>query len=187
MTIEPRYLTGQFLLAMPGIADARFRQAVIAVCSHDTEGALGLGVGTVIDGLTLHDLLRQLEIPPGVAPDTEVFFGGPVETRRGFVLHSRDWGGQDTLDVAGKWGLSGTLDVLRAIAGGTGPRDWVVALGYAGWGPGQLEQEMAGPGWLSVEDGDAMLFETPPDRRWLHGFERAGIDPRLMSSESGTA
>jgi putative transcriptional regulator len=187
MTMQPRYLTGQFLLAMPGIADARFRRSVIAVCSHDEEGALGIGVGATITGLTLHDLLRQLEIAPGDAPDSEVHFGGPVEVRRGFVLHTRDWGGQDTLDVAGRWGLSGTLDVLRAIAAGTGPRRWVVALGYAGWGPGQLDREMAGHGWISVEDGDPMLFDTDADARWARGFARAGIDPRLLSSESGTA
>ena len=131
-----RFLTGQFLLAMPGIGDPRFERAVIAVCAHDVEGALGIGIGDTIDGLTLHDLLDQFEIEPGVAPDTPVHFGGPVEPRRGFVLHSPDWGGQDTIDVGGRWSLSGTIDVLRAIAEGTGPSRWLVALGYAGWGEG---------------------------------------------------
>ena len=118
---ETRYLTGQFLLAMPGIGDPRFEHSVIAMCSHDEDGALGIGVGAIINGLGLHDVLEQLEIAPGVAPDAPVHFGGPVEARRGFVLHSTDWGGQDTLSVAGRWALSSTLDVLRAIAGGTGP------------------------------------------------------------------
>ena len=187
MTTEPRFLTGQFLLAMPGIADPRFREAVIAVCSHDAQGALGVGIGATISGLTLHDVLEQLEIAPGDAPDAPVHFGGPVETRRGFVLHSRDWGGQDTLDVAGRWALSGTLDVLRAIAEGKGPREWLVALGYAGWGPGQLDREMAGHGWLSVEDGTQMMFGTEVDARWRRGFAKAGVDPRLLSSEGGSA
>lgn len=187
MITEPRHLTGQFLLAMPGIADARFRQAVVAVCSHDADGALGVGIGATIAGLTLHDVLRQLEIAPGDAPDREVHFGGPVEMRRGFVLHSRDWGGQDTLDVAGRWALSGTLDVLRAIADGRGPSDWLVALGYAGWGPGQLDREMAGHGWLSVEDDNDMMFATDADARWARGFGKAGVDPRLLSTEGGNA
>lgn len=179
------FLTGQFLLAMPGIGDPRFEQAVIAICSHDQQGALGIGVGAVINGLGLHDVLKQLEIAPGVAPDVPVHFGGPVETRRGFVLHSADWGGQDTLDVAGRWSLSGTLDVLRAIAGGTGPAQWLVALGYAGWGAGQLDAEMTRHGWLNVADTPAMLFDAVAAERWERGFAGAGVDPRLLSSVSG--
>ncbi|MEH3046767.1 YqgE/AlgH family protein [Sphingomonas adhaesiva] len=181
------FLTGQFLLAMPGIGDPRFDRSVIAMCHHDDSGALGIGIGAVVAGLGLHDLLEQLEIAPGVAPDAPVHFGGPVETRRGFVLHSADWGGQDTLDVAGRWALSGTLDVLRAIAGGTGPSRWLVALGYAGWGPGQLDAEMTRHGWLNVTDTPAMLFDTAADDRWTRGFAAAGVDPRLLSSEGGRA
>ncbi|MBY0302213.1 MULTISPECIES: YqgE/AlgH family protein [Sphingomonas] len=180
------FLTGQFLLAMPGIGDARFDRSVIAMCSHDERGALGIGVGSTINGLGLHDVLQQLEIAPGVAPDASVHFGGPVETRRGFVLHSADWGCQDTLDVAGKWRLSGTLDVLRAIAAGAGPSRWLVALGYAGWGAGQLDAEMTRHGWLNVEDGaEDMLFDTPVTDRWARGFAVAGVDPRLLSVEAG--
>lgn len=184
---DARFLTGQFLLAMPGIGDARFDRAVIAICQHDEDGALGVGIGATINGLGLHDLLEQLEIAPGTAPDAPIHFGGPVETRRGFVLHSTDWGGQETLEVAGRWALSGTLDVLRAIAGGTGPARWVVALGYAGWGAGQLDAEMARHGWMNVAGNAAMLFDTDADERWASGFRRAGIDPRLLASASGTA
>lgn len=180
------YLTGQFLLAMPGIGDPRFDRSVIAMCSHDERGALGIGIGATINGLGLHDVLQQLEIAPGVAPDAPVHFGGPVETRRGFVLHSADWGGQDTLDVAGQWCLSGTLDVLRAIAAGTGPSRWLVALGYAGWGAGQLDAEMTRHGWLNVDDhAQEMLFGVPVADRWSRGFAAAGVDPRLLSVEAG--
>jgi putative transcriptional regulator len=182
---QAHYLTGQFLLAMPGIGDPRFEHSVIAICSHDEGGALGVGIGAVVNGLGLHDVLQQLEIAPGEAPDAPVHFGGPVETRRGFVLHSNDWGGHDTLDVAGQWSLSGTLDVLRAIAAGAGPSRWLVALGYAGWAPGQLDAEMTRHGWLNVADSPEMLFDTPVERRWTRGFETAGVDPRLLSSESG--
>ncbi|WEK42730.1 MAG: YqgE/AlgH family protein [Candidatus Sphingomonas colombiensis] len=182
------FLAGQFLLAMPGIGDPRFDQAVIAVCAHDDEGAMGIDIGATFDGLTLHDVLRQVDIDPGEAPDVPVHRGGPVETRRGFVLHSRDWGGADTVDVAGRWALSGTLDALRAIAAGKGPARWLVALGYAGWGPGQLDGEMTRHGWLNLDaGGEAILFDTPADARWADGFASVGIDPRLLANESGHA
>jgi putative transcriptional regulator len=182
------FMTGQFLLALPGIGDPRFERAVIAVCAHDAEGAVGIGIGATVAGLGLHDVLEQFEIAPGGAPNAPIHFGGPVEMRRGFVLHTTDWGGQDTIDVAGKWALSGTVDVLRAIAEGTGPSRWLVALGYAGWGAGQLDGEMTRHGWLNVaDDHAAMLFDTGADKRWERGFAAAGVDPRLLASESGTA
>lgn len=181
------YLTGQILLAMPGIGDPRFERAVIAMCAHDVQGALGIGIGATIDGLGLHELLRQFEIDPGEAPNAPVHFGGPVEPRRGFVLHSPDWGGQDTVDVAGKWALSGTIDILRAIADGTGPSRWIVALGYAGWGEAQLDEEMTRHGWFNVPGDAAIIYDTPAERRWERGFEAAGIDPRLLGVGGGTA
>jgi len=184
---EAIFLSGQFLLAMPGMGDPRFDHAVIAMCAHDADGALGIGLGATIAGLGLHDLLEQLDIAPGVAPDVPVHFGGPVETQRGFVVHSRDWGGQDTIDVAGRWALSGTLDVLRAITDGTGPTRWVVALGYAGWQAGQLEGELATPGWLNVAGDDALLFDTDAAARWTRALTGAGVDPRLIVAGGGNA
>jgi len=182
-----RFLTGQFLLAMPGIGDPRFERAVIAMCAHDVEGALGIGIGDTIDGLTLHDLLKQFEIEPGVAPDTPVHFGGPVEPRRGFVLHSPDWGGQDTIDVGGRWALSGTIDVLRAIAEGTGPSKWLVALGYAGWSEGQLDNELARHGWFNTDGTPDLIYDIDAEDRWAVAFAGAGIDPRLLANSTGTA
>ncbi|MBN8807356.1 MAG: YqgE/AlgH family protein [Sphingomonas sp.] len=182
-----RFLVGQFLLAMPGIGDPRFDQAVIAMCAHDEEGAVGIGIGAAIDGLSLHDVLAQVEIDPGEAPDAPVHFGGPVEPSRGFVIHSNDWGGQDTIDVAGRWALSGTLDVLKAIADGKGPRRWVVSLGYAGWGEGQLDGEMLRHGWFNVPGDEALLYDLPAAERWAAGFASAGIDPRMLASETGRA
>jgi putative transcriptional regulator len=181
------YLTGQFLLAMPGMGDPRFDRAVIAMCAHDSGGAVGIGLGAVIGGLRFHELLDQFEIPPGAAPDAPVHFGGPVEMRRGFVVHSRDWSGQDTVDVAGRWSLSGTLDVLRAIAEGAGPSRWVVALGYAGWGAGQLEGELTRPGWFTTEGGTGLLWDTDAADRWSAAYAGAGVDPRLLVAGSGTA
>ncbi len=181
------FLSGQFLLAMPGMGDPRFDRAVIAMCAHNENGALGIGLGTTIKGLGLHALLTQLDIDPGEAPDSPVHRGGPCDPQRGFVIHSPEWSGQETVDVAGRWALSGTIDILRAIAEGRGPRSWVIALGYAGWGDGQLEGELVGPGWFSVGGQPALIFETEAPQRWTRGFADAGIDPRLLNAGVGTA
>lgn len=181
------FLTGQFLLAMPGMPDPRFDRAVIAMCAHDADGAMGVGIGAEIDGLGVHEILEQFGIDPGTAPDAPVNFGGPVEPGRGFVLHSSDWGGQGTIDVAGRWSLSGTIDVLRAIAEGRGPSQWVIALGYAGWGGGQLDGEMTRHGWLCVEATPALIFATPAADRWERAMASAGVDTRFLSSEAGRA
>ncbi len=121
---DPRFLTGQFLLAMPGIGDPRFERAVIAMCVHDEDGALGIGLGRIVPRIGFHQLLKQLDIEPGVAPDAPIHHGGPVEPQRGFILHSADWGGDGSMDVAGRWQLSATLEILRAIAEGRGPSRW---------------------------------------------------------------
>jgi putative transcriptional regulator len=188
---EPRFLSGKLLLAMPGMADPRFERAVIAMCVHDENGAVGVGVGHKRSGLRLRALLDQLGIEPGDAPDAPVHHGGPVEPGRGFVLHSADWGGQDTLHVAGTGGelcaMTGTIDVLRAIAEGRGPKQWIVSLGYAGWGEGQLEEEMTRHGWFTAGGSPAILFDTPTDERWAAAFKAEGVDPRLLSSVTGAA
>lgn len=184
---EPKYLSGQFLLAMPGIGDPRFEKAVIAMCVHDENGALGIGLGRIVPRIGFHALLKQLDIAPGVAPDVAIHLGGPVEPQRGFILHSLDWGGQESVTVAGRWALTATLDILRAIAEGRGPSKWVAALGYAGWGADQLQQEMCGNGWFATPGTDALLYECDVDSRWTSAFMGAGIDPRLMTSDYGTA
>ena len=187
MDVPPRFLAGQLLLAMPGIGDSRFDRAVIAMCAHDADGALGIGVGSHVPGLGLHALMKQLGIEPGMAPDAPVHAGGPVEPNRGFVLHGDDWGGEGSVDVAGRWRLTATLDVLKALAAGTGPSRWLAALGYAGWGAGQLDGEMARHGWYTVDGRQEMIFDRPPAARWSGAFADAGIDVRLLASQSGTA
>lgn len=183
----PASLSGQYLLAMPGIGDPRFAKAVIAMCAHDEHGALGVGVGRLLPGITLHQLLAQLDIPPGAAPDCAIHVGGPVEPQRGFVLHGTDWTGGDTLHVGERWGLTSTLDVLRAISEGQGPKRWLVTLGYAGWGEGQLDEEMRRHGWLATPGDDELLFENNAPRRWELAMRSAGIDPRLLAATSGQA
>jgi putative transcriptional regulator len=187
----PTFLSGKLLLAMPGMADPRFERAVIALCVHDENGAIGIGIGHKRAGIGFRDLLKQLEIDPGAAPDHAVHHGGPVEPGRGFVLHSDDWGGQDTLHVAGPNGeifaMTGTIDVLKAIAQGCGPSRWIVALGYAGWGEGQLDEEMTRHGWFAAQGDSKILFDTPTDERWASAFKAVGIDPRLLANETGAA
>jgi putative transcriptional regulator len=183
----PRFLSGQFLLAMPGIGDPRFEKAVIAMCVHDENGALGIGLGRIVPRIGFHGLLQQLDIPVGSAPDVPIHVGGPVEPQRGFLIHSLDWGGQESVQVGDRWGLSATLDILKAIAEGRGPSRWVAALGYAGWGAGQLEEEMSRHGWFVTPGTEDLLYGTDVHARWAAGFKSAGIDPRLLAAESGTA
>jgi putative transcriptional regulator len=180
-------LAGELLLALPGIGDPRFEQAVIAMCLHEPDGAMGVGIGRIVPGLGLHALLKQLDIEPGVAPDAPIHLGGPVEKQRGFVLHSPDWRGEDTLLVSEAMSLTTTLDVLRAIAAGEGPDRWLVALGYAGWGEAQLDEELRRHGWLTVGASDELLFEVPTKDRWPRAFAAAGIDVRLLAPTSGHA
>jgi len=184
---SPPFVTGQFLLAMPGIGDPRFERSVIAMCVHDEEGALGIGLGQIIPRLGFHDLLEQLDIEPGLAPNAPIHLGGPVEPQRGFVLHSQDWGGQESVDVAGRWTMSPTIDVLKAIALGKGPTRWVAALGYAGWTGGQLDDELSRHGWFVTEGDDALLFDVEAEHRWASGYHGAGIDPRLLAADYGNA
>jgi putative transcriptional regulator len=184
---SPRFLSGKLLLAMPGIGDPRFEHAVIAMCVHDENGAVGIGIGHQRAGIGVRGLLEQLGVDPGKTPDAPVLHGGPVEPGRGFVLHSDDWGGQDTIAVTGLGALTGTIDVLKAIAEGRGPSRYLVALGYAGWGEGQLDEEMARPGWFAAEGRQKILFETPTAERWEASFKAEGIDPRLLDSGAGAA
>ena len=191
MIESPPFLSGRFLLAMPGMADPRFERAVIALCVHDSDGAVGIGIGHKRAGIRFRALLKQLGIDPGAAPDVAVHHGGPVEPGRGFVLHSTDWGGQDSVEVRGagelRFAMTGTIDILKAIAEGTGPSRWLIALGYAGWAGGQLDEEMTRHGWYAAEGSGDILFDIPADERWAAAFKQEGIDPRLLASETGAA
>lgn len=184
---DEQYLSGRILLAMPGMFDPRFERSVSVMCVHDEHGALGIGIGHVREGVSFHGVLEELGIDPGAAPDCPVMHGGPVETGRGFILHSTDWGGTDTIEVQPLCALSASQDILRAIAEGRGPDRWVMALGYAGWGPGQLEAEMRHHGWYAADGHPEVLFDTPAESRWLATWRAEGIDPALLSTETGRA
>ncbi len=184
---EPQFLAGRLLLAMPGMFDPNFDRAAIAMCVHDEHGALGVGIGDVRDDISFHGVLKELGIPPGATADCFVHRGGPVEPGRGFVLHSPDWSSAETMQVPGLWCLSASSEILRAIVEGTGPRHWLLALGYAGWAPGQLDEEMRHHGWYAAQGRSEIVFETPTEDRWAATWRAEGIDPAALSSTSGRA
>jgi putative transcriptional regulator len=188
--IQPRFLSGQLLLAMPGIGDERFERAVIAMCVHDDNGALGIMANRRHERLSVRALMEQLDIDPGRTPrEAMVLEGGPVEPGRGFVLHTPDYSGDGTIHVGNVWGLTASLGVLTDIAEGRGPAKWFLALGYAGWGEGQLESEMTRHGWASVEAGEArsLLYDAPLDSRWGRAFAMLGVDVGRLAGAAGHA
>ncbi|MCI4589415.1 YqgE/AlgH family protein [Sphingobium sp. BYY-5] len=184
---QANFYGGHFLLALPGMEDMRFDHSVIALCVHDAQGALGIAVGEEMEGVRFRDLLDSFDIDGSGVPDIPVLRGGPVEPRRGFVLHSLDWPGQDMVRVGDLWGLSGSLDILKAIAEGRGPRHYLIALGYAGWGAGQLEQEMTGESWFLAPGDQELLFDTPTRRKRSAIFAAAGIDSSHLVGGAGSA
>ncbi|NNC48071.1 MAG: hypothetical protein HKO13_06535 [Sphingomonas sp.] len=183
----PPFLTGQFLLAMPGMGDPRFAQAVIVLAAHAEDGALGIGVGSLRGSLSLKHLLRQLKINAPECPHVPIHHGGPVEPGRGFVLHSTDWSGQDTVQISDLCNLTGTLDILKAIAHDEGPSKYVVSLGYAGWSEGQLDEEMTRHGWFAAPCDESILFDMPTKDRWAAAYRSQGIDPALLVGQTGAA
>lgn len=183
----PPFYVGNLLLAMPGMGDPNFDHAVIALCVHDEDGAMGIDIGSEMGGLGLRALLANFDLDGSRVPDTPILRGGPVEPQRGFVLHSLDWGGQDMVQVDQLWGLSGSLDILKAIAEGRGPSRYLVALGYAGWGAGQLEAEMTRHGWFLTPAEQGLVFDTPTRSRWSRAFAASGIDAAMLTSAPGQA
>ena len=190
------FLDGKLLIAMPGIGDPRFERSVIFMCAHSADGAMGIVINKVAPGITFSDLLERLDLLPTDnqikvpvnLSDIPVQFGGPVETGRGFVLHTTDYYSADTtLPISERVGLTATLDVLRAIAKGEGPRRSLLALGYSGWGPGQLEGEIQRNGWLHCDADEELLFKTANDDKYTAALKKIGIDLRMLSSDAGHA
>jgi putative transcriptional regulator len=190
------FLDGQMLIAMPGMSDPRFDRSVIFMCAHSDNGAMGIIVNKRAPMISFNELLERLDIMPQESriklPDDVqsmlVQFGGPVEPGRGFVLHTSDYFSADTsLPIDERVALTATLDILRAIAGGQGPRRSLLALGYAGWAPGQLEDEIQRNGWLSCAADEDLLFSHDLDGKYLSALHKIGVDPAMLSSEAGHA
>ncbi len=189
LTTDADDLSGRLLLAMPGMGDPRFAHSVVLVCAHSEQGAMGLIVNKPAPEIDVNDLLKQLEIEvePGRAP-IRVHFGGPVECGRGFVLHSTDYATTpSTLRIDEAFGMTATLDILQDIAQGQGPNAAILALGYAGWGPGQLEHEIRENGWLICDASSEIVFSDADDGKWSAALKAMGIDALLLSATGGRA
>ncbi|MCZ0736381.1 YqgE/AlgH family protein [Phreatobacter sp. AB_2022a] len=190
------YLDGQMLIAMPTMRDERFARSVIYVCAHSSDGAMGIVVNQTATNLVFPDLLVQLDIIPedrkiALPPSTSavrVLRGGPVETGRGFVLHTSDFYVENsTLPIDEGICLTATLDILKAMASGDGPTDAVLALGYAGWGAGQLENEIQANGWLHCPADRDLIFGSDIETKYDRAMRKIGIDPTMLSSDAGHA
>src|SRR4051812_40898265 len=181
-------LTHHFLIAMPNMADPHFSRTLTYICEHNDQGALGLVVNRPI-AMTLQALFERLSLPMSASPfaDSPIYFGGPVQTDRGFVLHEPAGNWQATLRVGDAIGLTTSKDILEAVGRGDGPARMLVTLGYAGWSAGQLEQELAQNAWLTVEARDAILFDTPADERLPAAMELLGVDFARLQDEAGHA
>lgn len=185
---ENGYLEGQLLVAMPGLSDPRFSKSVVFMCAHNAEGAMGLIVNKMLESVTFAEILKPLNIDNvAAAADAPVHFGGPVETSRGFVLHSPDYTNDGTILVGNDVALTATVDILRAIAGGTGPSKHIMALGYAGWGPQQLDMEIRANGWLHTDAAVDLVFGGDNGVKWDQAMSRIGIDPWMLSEAAGHA
>ncbi len=190
---DPINLTNQFLIAMPGMADENFEGSVVYLCEHTPKGALGLVINKPID-IKLRSLFEKVELKLDREELAEqpVYFGGPVQTERGFVLHPKVVDAEkpytSTMPIAGAdLEMTTSKDVLEAIAQGTGPQKVLVMLGYSGWSAGQLEDELSRNGWLTVHADPAVMFDTPVEQRWDRACRLLGIDPRMLSQEAGHA
>ena len=182
-------LAGKCLIAMPDMPDPRFQNSVIFLCAHSPEGAMGLIINKRVEDVKLTDLMDQLSIPQGTAGEEwPVYFGGPVEHGRGFVLHSSEYRSElSTMEAGEEIAMTATIDILEDIGAEKGPLSALIALGYAGWGPGQLEQEIQGNGWLVVEADSDLVFGEKLEKKWQAAINKLGFDPGLLSSDLGHA
>ena len=182
------YLVGQLLIAMPMMEDPRFARSVIYVCAHNADGAMGLVVNKELESLSFSELLEQVgvDLPP---PDKQirVHFGGPVESGRGFVLHTAEYDQGGTLTVDDAFAITVSIDILRDIVSGTGPDRSLLALGYAGWGPGQLDAEIQANGWLHAPADPSLVFDADIDAKWQSAIAALGIDVTMLAGQSGHA
>lgn len=189
---RPADLTGQVLIAMPAMGDPRFAHSVVLICEYGPKGALGLIVNKPMPDVTFAEMLEQLEIEAeegAAVPDIPICYGGPVELRRGFVLHSGDYRarGAEGLSIGGRFGMTGTMEVLEDLAKGRGPKQALLALGCAGWGPGQLEDEIADNGWLTGDASPDIIFGRDMGAKWEAALASLGVHPLMLSSEAGHA
>ncbi|MEI9931579.1 MAG: YqgE/AlgH family protein [Rhizomicrobium sp.] len=186
---ESGFLLGKLLIALPGMPDPRFEKSVILMCAHSDRGAMGLIVNKPLEGLAFRELIEKLDVQPTAnTPDPSVLFGGPVSTGQGFVIHSSEYDAKDaTMAVTPEISLTASVEILRDMAEGRGPHKSLFALGYAGWGPGQIEGELQTNGWIHCDPDTAIVFDLAHDAKWRAALAKLGADISGLSAEAGRA
>ncbi len=181
------YLQGHLLIAAPYMQDARFHQSVLLICGHEPGGAMALAINKPLPDLSFNSLIKQLDVDlPSPLVPVKLFSGGPIEPGRGFVLHSNDYRRQDSMIVNDQFAVTATVDVLEAIAKDhNSPKHSIIALGYAGWGAGQLEDELQQPGWLTMPADTDIVFNTSPEQKWQKSMNKLRIDVNMLTGDVG--
>ncbi len=185
---EEDSLKGKLLVAMPTMGDVRFHHAVILICSHDKNGAMGLVLNNPLTGLSFDHMIEHLKIKAADIENLkkiEVLGGGPVETARGFVVHKNDYASKETIEISDDMSITGTLDVLKEIINGDGPKPFLFVLGYAGWTAGQIESELSENSWLVVTPDHALIYDVKPAQKWRMALAKMGIEPGFLSVDVG--
>ena len=188
--MESPFLSGKLIAAMPAMSDPRFKRSVICICAHNEDGAIGIIINKIIESLSFSKIIRQLKLKKNKVKKyyTErIYFGGPVETERGFILHSSDYSSENSTSINTEISMTASTEILQALIDGNGPNKSIVALGYAGWGPGQLDTEIRSNSWLSVQSDPELIFSDKTADKWDMALEKIGVNPALLSTEAGRA
>ena len=188
--MENLFLAGKLIIAMPTMSDPRFKRSVVCICAHNEDGAIGIIINKIIESLSFSKIINQLKLKKNMTKNDykdHIYFGGPVETERGFILHSSDYSSENSTSINSEISMTASTEILQALIDGNGPNKSIVALGYAGWGPGQLDTEIQSNAWLSVESDLELVFSAKTAEKWDMALEKIGVNPALLSTESGRA
>lgn len=188
--IENLFLAGKLIIAMPTMSDPRFKRSVVCICAHNEDGAIGIIINKIIESLSFSKIIKQLKLKKNRTKSDykdHIYFGGPVETERGFILHSADYSSENSTSINSEISMTASTEILQALIDGNGPNKSIVALGYAGWGPGQLDTEIQSNAWLSVESDLELVFSAKTAEKWDMALEKIGVNPALLSTEAGRA
>ena len=188
--IENLFLAGKLIIAMPTMSDPRFKRSVVCICAHNEDGAIGIIINKIIESLSFSKIIKQLKLNKNMTKNdykNHIYFGGPVETERGFILHSADYSSENSTSINSEISMTASTEILQALIDGNGPNKSIVALGYAGWGPGQLDTEIQSNAWLSVESDLELVFSAKTAEKWDMALEKIGVNPALLSTEAGRA
>ena len=188
--MENLFLAGKLIIAMPTMSDPRFKRSVVCICAHNEDGAIGIIINKIIESLSFSKIIKQLKLNKNMTKNdykNHIYFGGPVETERGFILHSADYFSENSTSINSEISMTASTEILQALIDGNGPNKSIVALGYAGWGPGQLDTEIQSNAWLSVESDLELVFSAKTAEKWDMALEKIGVNPALLSTEAGRA